>query len=429
LKRILNELVPTGRILHLAHSGGAILTYLAAKHHLTSAEKERIDVATFGGGRSITKKYFKGSLTNYYSQNDPLLLVDGRANKLAKMSPPLTTTHYEVRDRKHNTVFIFLPGLTNNPINDHSMEGPTYHMALQLEIQAFQERILHLIKIDERERNIIRLSRKRIANMTGMHHFWDNTLNNISESVRVVRKQTAKFTNLRGIFSGKYRNANVTDNYGVSILDTSVDIANTTNASDTISTEMTIYNESISHQKLTYQYTKEKVKQWISIAREKLSNNTIFISNTTSIITWNSTSTWNSTVTWFSNIRKKLKIGVDVDNKTISEAQLLDIYSTANITDKNTDTTERLEPSDEGILIGTQLEIPIEDSIGLSDDHNVTITNNIDKADEADVNNDITSDDDDGNNNNVTIKENIVTIIEDDTTTTTVIDTNDTNEQ
>ena len=43
-----------GRILHLAHSGGAIITYLAAKYHLSVEERSRIDVVTFGGGRSIT---------------------------------------------------------------------------------------------------------------------------------------------------------------------------------------------------------------------------------------------------------------------------------------------------------------------------------------------------------------------------------------
>ena len=35
-----------GRILHLAHSGGAIITYLAAKYHLSIEERNRIDVVT-----------------------------------------------------------------------------------------------------------------------------------------------------------------------------------------------------------------------------------------------------------------------------------------------------------------------------------------------------------------------------------------------
>lgn len=33
-KQVLREVGPTGRVVHLAHSGGALLTYLVAKYHL-----------------------------------------------------------------------------------------------------------------------------------------------------------------------------------------------------------------------------------------------------------------------------------------------------------------------------------------------------------------------------------------------------------
>lgn len=33
-QQVLREVGPTGRVVHLAHSGGALLTYLVAKYHL-----------------------------------------------------------------------------------------------------------------------------------------------------------------------------------------------------------------------------------------------------------------------------------------------------------------------------------------------------------------------------------------------------------
>lgn len=89
LRRLLNETAPHGRVLHIAHSAGAIITYLAAKHHLSYEEKKRIDVVTLGGGRSITKKYFPGRLVNYYSQNDPLTIVDSRAGSMLRRGKKL----------------------------------------------------------------------------------------------------------------------------------------------------------------------------------------------------------------------------------------------------------------------------------------------------------------------------------------------------
>ena len=143
LRKALKDVGTQGRVLHMAHSGGAIMTYLAAKHHLTRDETDRIDLVTFGGGRSITRKYFGGGrIVNYYSRNDPLLMVDGRAQTLFKLANKLSNNHNqnnnhqhhnnvtefskdsrnnnsnnnnytEVRDLKHNTTFIFLNALAN----------------------------------------------------------------------------------------------------------------------------------------------------------------------------------------------------------------------------------------------------------------------------------------------------------------------------
>ncbi len=167
LRIALKDVGINGRILHIAHSGGAIITYLAAKHHLTVNETSRIDVITFGGGRSITHKYFKGRITNYYSKNDPLVLLDQRAFNLIKRV--YNTSSNEVRD-KHNTSFIFLTSLARNPILDHSMEGPSYLAALQLESIHFRRKVRAL---PAKLRFLTRIMRKRAARVTGVRHFWD----------------------------------------------------------------------------------------------------------------------------------------------------------------------------------------------------------------------------------------------------------------
>lgn len=161
LRGILSEINPHGRVLHIAHSGGAILTYLAAKYHLNYNETSRIDVITLGPGRSITRKYFKGGrLVNYYSKNDPVVLLDRRAGWLIKSGATAAaaaagkskvlnwisdrlmknTSYFTVRDAKHNTSFTFLDAILNHPILDHSMNGPTYRIALEMEAAEFRRR-------------------------------------------------------------------------------------------------------------------------------------------------------------------------------------------------------------------------------------------------------------------------------------------------
>jgi len=216
LRRVLQEVGPSGRVLHLAHSGGAILTYLAAKYHLTSQETDRIDLATFGGGRSITRKYFKGRIVNYYSRNDPLTLVDGRAGALMKhalsraavggkgQQQQLQLQSHEVRDRKYNTTFVFLPGIADNPLIDHSMFGPTYERALRIEAANFRQRLsMMTAAVTVEEARWLRKLRKSVAKTTGLHHFWGNSAANVQAYVRVVRKQSAKITKKRGYFSKK----------------------------------------------------------------------------------------------------------------------------------------------------------------------------------------------------------------------------------
>jgi hypothetical protein len=198
-----------GRVLHIAHSGGAILTYLAAKYHLTSTETSRIDVITLGGGRSLTRKYFRGRVYNYYARNDPVLLVDNRASRLMRNAK--NTTYAVVRDAKHNTTFIYLEGLARDPIFDHAMEGPTYRNALEWEAAQLHERLALRRRREARERDAIRRWRKRAAKYTGMHHFWQRyeriyvANSSLWQSGRKMRKVAANYTGMRGAISGKYR--------------------------------------------------------------------------------------------------------------------------------------------------------------------------------------------------------------------------------
>ena len=249
LRSLLRTVGPHGRVLHIAHSGGAILTYLAAKHHLTIQERERLDIIIFGGGCSITRKYFPGHLVNYYSRIDPLVFIDHRANNLRKfvdwsatnstdlvtwlwqrlssalpstylvsavnpaayttktlVSPlsAFTTNVTEVLECKYNSSFVFMSACTTNPIVEHSMEGPTYRLALDIEaLELLQRReklyAAYLASL-RRETSImtdtmsrIRTFRKQAAKLTGWRHFWKKA-NIISllydSSFRVLLKKT-----------------------------------------------------------------------------------------------------------------------------------------------------------------------------------------------------------------------------------------------
>lgn len=205
LRKALKEVrADGGRVLHIAHSGGAILTYLAAKYHLSFSESSRIDVITLGAGRSLTHKYFRGRVYNYYSRNDPVLLVDNRAAQLMKKAK--NETYAIVRDVKHNTTFVYLEAIAKDPIFDHAMEGPTYRKALDWEALQYRERMSQFMTREARERDVVRILRKRAANATGYHHFWSGyTTENLLTTSRLVRKYAANATNLHGVFSGKRR--------------------------------------------------------------------------------------------------------------------------------------------------------------------------------------------------------------------------------
>lgn len=146
LREAVKDVGPTGKVIHIAHSQGALITNLAAKN-LTKAEMSQIEVLCYGGAVSIhrSNECPFARCVNYYSVNDPLLLVNPRASRalrtgvwgmgsgvstgdgLAAMLDPLTEPE-----------FVFLTPRGNDPIIDHGLTGPTYIDALRWEGRRYQ---------------------------------------------------------------------------------------------------------------------------------------------------------------------------------------------------------------------------------------------------------------------------------------------------
>eukprot|EP01083_Nonionella_stella_P254119 873657_1 len=73
-----------GRVILIAHSQGALITYLAIKSgRLTKDEMRHMEVICFGGGEAIrsTPETPFARCINYYSVNDPLLFIVPSAAK------------------------------------------------------------------------------------------------------------------------------------------------------------------------------------------------------------------------------------------------------------------------------------------------------------------------------------------------------------
>jgi hypothetical protein len=176
-------------------------------------------------------------MVNYYSLNDPLLMIDQRAGKLAKGIK--NETFQEVVYAKHNTSFIFLKPKSNNFLLDHSMEGETYRIGLMKEAEDYKRRKLEIIRLynedKRRESDFIRKIRKLSANITGLHNFFHRKPNFADSHKSVVarignltsipykemthilcakcnnwlrqfRKKSAKITRFHHFFSGNVNN-------------------------------------------------------------------------------------------------------------------------------------------------------------------------------------------------------------------------------
>jgi hypothetical protein len=128
LKAAVEAVGVSGVVVHIAHSQGALLTSLAAKE-LTKLEMSQIEILAFGGA-AVVKKTVETPFSrciNYYSVNDPLLFVVPKAAQALRSG--------FVADDE----FCFLAPRSGDPIEDHSLLGPTYAKALSWEGQRFQQ--------------------------------------------------------------------------------------------------------------------------------------------------------------------------------------------------------------------------------------------------------------------------------------------------
>ncbi|CAM9683788.1 unnamed protein product, partial [Choristocarpus tenellus] len=127
LAKAVEDVGSRGRVLRLAHSGGALLTYLAAKHHPSRRQTSQIVVVTFGGARSLTRMYFPGRAgVNLQScaqgLNDSLVMLDRHAAVVMKGTD---NGGYQEIMAKHNTTLMFLEGRARHSLLDHYLGGPT----------------------------------------------------------------------------------------------------------------------------------------------------------------------------------------------------------------------------------------------------------------------------------------------------------------
>jgi hypothetical protein len=129
LKEAVAAVGKRGRVIHIAHSQGALITFLAAKQ-LTAEEMSQIEVLAFGGAAAMRRTVQTpfNRCVNYYSVNDPLLFVVPQAAQALRSG--------FVGDEE----FCFLSPRIGDPIRDHNLLGPTYLQALTWEGSRFQQR-------------------------------------------------------------------------------------------------------------------------------------------------------------------------------------------------------------------------------------------------------------------------------------------------
>ena len=131
LRSALKEVGKSGRVIHIAHSQGSVITWLAAKR-LNIEECKRIEIISFGGAATICTSEFPyfARCINYYGVNDPILNVVPSAVKALKSG-------FAFGGGLEQEI-IFLASRTGDPMTDHGLLNPTYLEALLWEGQRYQ---------------------------------------------------------------------------------------------------------------------------------------------------------------------------------------------------------------------------------------------------------------------------------------------------
>lgn len=140
MKEAIKLVGPKGRVIHIAHSQGALITSLAIKR-LSKSEMSQMEVICFGGAETIestTRTPFARCI-NYYSINDPLLFVVPNAAKALRSgcmgvgSGSHGSSLAALIDPNVEPEYVFLTPRAGDPIQDHGLFGPTYIDALKWE--------------------------------------------------------------------------------------------------------------------------------------------------------------------------------------------------------------------------------------------------------------------------------------------------------
>lgn len=134
LKKSVAAVGKNGCVVHIAHSQGALITSLATQQ-LSLTEMGQMEILAFGGAAALRKTPqtpFKRCI-NYYSVNDPLLMVVPSAAQALRSGLLVGDGDDE---------FCFLAPRIGDPIQDHNLWGPTYRQALQWEGDRFQRTYL-----------------------------------------------------------------------------------------------------------------------------------------------------------------------------------------------------------------------------------------------------------------------------------------------
>jgi len=130
LRDALVKVGKSGRVVHIAHSQGSVITWLAAKR-LNAEECRRIEIISFGGAAMIcTSEFPFARCINYYAVNDPILNVVPSAVKALKSG-------FSFGGGLEQEI-IFLASRTGDPVTDHGLLNPTYLEALLWEGRRYQ---------------------------------------------------------------------------------------------------------------------------------------------------------------------------------------------------------------------------------------------------------------------------------------------------
>jgi hypothetical protein len=132
LRSALAEVGKHGRVIHIAHSQGSVITWLAARR-LTDRECERIEVISFGGAATIcTSEFPFARCINYYAVTDPILNVVPSAVRALKSGFSFGRIGSKEQE------IVFLSSRTGDPVTDHGLLNPTYLGALLWEGRRYQ---------------------------------------------------------------------------------------------------------------------------------------------------------------------------------------------------------------------------------------------------------------------------------------------------